>query len=233
MPASPPLAVLLAAALLPAPRQSKPVLQDVATPAIPRLGELNPLVVEVLRRYPTDGTHTYHWPKTGGWKGCTKDLEYAGELLCAGDPQKRAYCCGLTFEVFLDAWRLWCQRNARPWRIRDLDLARVRALQGQWFGSEADKSCMRTALCDNQLGVRITDLEDALPGDFVQLWRHDKSGHSVVFLAWLREGKTITGLRYWSTQDATKGIGEREERFGTEGRSLDRAQFWLVRAGGR
>ena len=33
-----------------------------------------------------------------------------------GDDDGRAYCCGLTFEVFVDAWRVWCQRNGRPWR---------------------------------------------------------------------------------------------------------------------
>lgn len=81
--------------------------------------------------------------------------------------------------MFLDAWRLWCLRNARPWRIRDLDLDGVRRLHRQWFGSAEDSSCLHTALVDNDLGSRVTKWEDARPGDFVQLWRVNGSGHSV------------------------------------------------------
>ena len=69
------------------------------------------------------------------------------------------------------------------------------------------------------------------PGDFVQLWRHDGSGHSVIFLDWVRDGEALVGLRYWSTQTTTNGIGEAVERFGTEGRAIDRAAFHLCRPG--
>src|SRR5690606_3229347 len=69
--------------------------------ALPASGELNAHVLTALRAYPTDGTHRYHWPKSGSWKGNTKDLEYAGTVFERGDPEQRAYCCGLTFEVFL------------------------------------------------------------------------------------------------------------------------------------
>ncbi|MBK8975558.1 MAG: hypothetical protein IPM29_06500 [Planctomycetes bacterium] len=200
---------------------------------VPAPGELNPIVLELLRAYPTDGTHPYHWPKTGTWKGCTKDLEYGGQLLCEGDPEGRAYCCGLTFEVFLDAWRIWCQRNARPWRIAALDLEGVRRLQQQWFGSSSDPSCLHTALVDNRLGLRVTDRTDARAGDFVQLWRANGSGHSVVFLGWERSGGELVGMRYWSTQGATRGIGERTEWFDERGgdRRLDPARLWICRVG--
>jgi hypothetical protein len=199
---------------------------------VPRPGELNEYVLEVMRRYPTDGTHAYHWPKqANGWRGCTRDLDYAGERLCAGDAQGRCYCCGLTFEVFLEAWQLWCQRTGRPWRIGDLDLRGVRRLQSQWFGSAEDTTCLRTALVDNALGARVTDWEQARAGDFVQLWRRNGSGHSVVFLAWVREQGRIVGLRYWSTQPATDGIGERVEYFDRGAGGIDRERFYLCRVG--
>lgn len=210
---------------------------DLDTVVVPRLGEFNDIVLETLARYPADGTHTYHWPKSGSWKGCTKDLEYAGAIVCEGDEQGRAYCCGLTFEVFLDAYRTWCARNARPWRIKDFGLKGVRRLQSQWFGSAADPSCVYTALVSNDLGVRIEDWNQARPGDFVQLWRHSGSGHSVVFLGWERKQKEIVGLRYWSTQTATDGIGERTEWFDQRGivngkdRRLDRERIWICRVG--
>jgi hypothetical protein len=204
---------------------------DQATPAGPAAGELNDLVLEVLRGYPTDGTHPYHWPKSGGWKGCTRDLAYAGELLAAGDPQGRAYCCGLTFEVFLEAWMRWCRRELRPERILDSDLARVRRIQSLWFGSRDDPTCLQRALVANGIGVALDDPEAARPGDFVQFWRNDGSGHSVVFLAWVRGGRSIAGLRYWSTQAATNGIGERTERIGPGPREVDRARIHIARAG--
>jgi hypothetical protein len=246
------LPMILAALLLPsmAPAQGKskqPPAADAVVPAprsasVPSPGELNPVVLEVLRRYPTDGSHDYHWPRSGDeakWRGCTKDLRYDGELLSAGDAKGRAYCCGLTFEVFLDAWMLWCERTERPQRISGLKLADVRRLQTQWFGSAKDRSCMRTALVDNQLGIEITDWEQARAGDFVQLWRTDGSGHSVVFLEWVRSGskKEIVGMRYWSTQKSTKGIGERVEMFAAPGETatkpalVRRDELWICRVG--
>ena len=213
--------------------------RDAAAVAIPAAGELNPIVMEVIARYPTDGTHRYHWPKQGGWKGNTKDLEYGGQVFAAGDPDGRCYCCGLTFEVLLDAWRVWCARNGRPWRIGDLDVAGVKKLQGQWFGSAADRSCLHTALVENDLGFRIDDWKDAQPGDFVQLWRANGSGHSVVFLGWERdadrEDAPITGIRYWSTQGATDGIGARSESFEASAgrRRVLRDELWLCRVGDR
>ena len=206
-----------------------------AAAAVPAPGELNPLVIEVLRRYPTDGTHRYWWPRGGEaakWRGCTKDLEYGGEVIAAGDAQGRCYCCGLTFEVLLDAWRLWCERAERPFRIDRMMAADVRRLQTQWFGSAKDRTCVRTALVENALGFEVEDWHDARPGDFVQLWRTNGSGHSVVFLEWVREAEEIVGIRYWSTQKATAGIGEREERFARQGHAGVRAdELWLCRVG--
>jgi hypothetical protein len=202
---------------------------------VPRAGELNPFVLAVVKSYPADGTHTYYWPKgeaDKGWKGCTKDLRYRGRLLARGDAKQRAYCCGLTFEVFLEAWMRWCKATKRKAVIKDFDLAAVRKLQAQWFGSAADKTCLRTALCDNGLGERIVEREAAQPGDFVQLWRSNGSGHSVVFLGWQRESGQIVGIRYWSTQKRTNGIGTVVERFATKelpGALAD--QTWICRVG--
>jgi hypothetical protein len=51
----------------------------------------------------------------------------------------------------------------------------------------------------------------------VQLWRWSGSGHSVIFVNWVRdENQQITGMRYWSSQRATNGIGYRTEYFGQE-----------------
>ncbi|HMS17988.1 MAG TPA: hypothetical protein PKA37_14185 [Planctomycetota bacterium] len=200
-------------------------------PAIPASGTLNKIVIEVLRAYPTDGTHAYHWPKEGSWKGCTKDLMYRGQVLAKGDPKKRAYCCGLTFEVFLQSWLQWCERSGHESSVAGLGLEGLRQLQSQWFGSKEDPTCHQTAMLKNGIGHVVENWEEALPGDFVQLWRNNKSGHSVIFLEWVREGKEIVGLKYWSTQPSTKGIGERVERFGAGKQDMDRSKFYLCRLG--
>lgn len=210
----------------------------------PRVGPaadeaLNPWVLAVVRSYPTDGTHRYHWPKDepgrpAPWRGNARTLHYAGEVLSAGDPEGRCHCSGLTFEVFVQAWLAREQQAGRPARVGTLDLAGMRRLQQQWFGSPADLSTLRTALVENGLGVQLLDLEQARAGDFVQLWRHDGSGHAAVFLAWERDAAgAIAGVHYWSTQRSTDGIGERSERFGPGGRDLRRDRLWLCRAGPR
>ena len=49
-------------------------------------------------------------------------------------------------------------------------------------------------------------------GDLVQVWRSNRSGHSVVFSNFLKspEGKNI-GICYWSSNQSTDGYGERCE----------------------
>lgn len=219
----------LAGALL-AQQPSKPA------PRVPALGALNARIVEVLRSYPTDGTHTYHWPKSGSWGGNTKDLHYGGELFSAGDPEKRCYCCGLTFEVFLEAYRAWCSAEKCAFELPGIpDVAALKAFRQRWFGALGEKKTMQDALVTAKLGTAIAKLDDAEPGDFVQLWRNDGSGHAVIFLGWERDPKTkaITALRYWSTQKSTNGIGERTETIGAGKKDIDRAQLYLARVGVR
>jgi len=200
-----------------------------AKPPVPKSGDFNAHVLAIVDTYPTDGTHRYHWPKTGTWIGTTRKLVYAGEVLAEGDPQGRCHCSGLTFEVFLRAWERRCKAADRPYRILDWDLAQVRRFRTQWFGTSGDRATLHTALTKNGLGHRITDWEKAKPGDFVQLWRHGGSGHSCIFRGWTRdEDGTIVGLRYWSTQKSSKGIGERTEPLA----KLKRDELYVVRVGG-
>jgi len=204
-------------------------------PTLPETTAFHEHVRAVMATYPQDGTHGYHWPRPddGSWLGFTRTILYAGEILGRGDPQGRCHCSGLTLEVFLRAWERWCTAKGRPYRILDLDLAGVRRFQRQWFGTSGDRATLCTALVENGLGFRVTDREAARKGDFVQLWRHSGSGHSCVFLDWVREDGRIVGLSYWSTQRATNGIGEREERFGEDGSSVKADELYVVRVGRR
>ena len=79
-------------------------------------------------------------------------------------------------------------------------------------GDKAESNCA-AAIERFGFGRRIRDLEEAEPGDFMDLNRADGSGHTVVFFGWLRGSGRIIGLRYWSSQRSTKGIGYNAEYF--------------------
>lgn len=185
-------------------------------PAVPTPEAFTRLVRQVMRGYPTDGTHRYWWPrgkKSGGWAGNTRDLRYGGQLFSRGDPHGRAYCCGLTFEVFFRAWQRWAEQQQVPFRIGGLDRDGLLALRKRWFCGGTGRRGPLDALLPLRLGVQIRDPREARPGDFVQLWRRNKSGHSVIFLGWVRRGGKRVGIRYWSTQRSTNGIGVQTESF--------------------
>ena len=196
------------------------------------------LVRKILSGYPADGTHSYWWPRgeaVKGWAGNTRDLRYQGRLFSPGDPKGRCYCCGLTFEVFFRAWRAWCRKRKRPFRVDRLDFQGLKAFRAHWFGSNGDLECVGGAIPAWGLGFSVPPLE-ARPGDFVQFWRIPRkgrraSGHSVIFLAWIRDGKNRPrALRYWSTQGATRGIGFRQEPVGVPG-GVDLSRVYAARVG--
>jgi len=198
---------------------------------IPKEGELNPHVLRVFDSYPKDGSHGYWWPKGSAWEGTTRDLVYLGKKIASGDSEKRSYCSGITFEVFFRAYEEWCAEKKEPFRIGRLNAATIGDFRRAWYGSDGDRRCIYHALVDFELGTAVEKREEAKPGDFVQFWRHNGSGHSVIFLEWKRKGREIVGLRYGSTQGATNGIGVHTENFGDRGRAIDPAQVYLVRVG--
>ncbi len=191
----------------------------------------NDTVLEILKRYPTDGSYGYWWPRGSDWEGTTQDLVYEGKKIATGDPKKRSYCCGLTFEVFFRAYEKRCADRGRPFKIGELGASELHEMRLRWYGASSNgdrkKLCLE-ALTSYGLGKAISRLEDARAGDFVQLWRKDGSGHSVIFLAWETRGGTITGITYWSTQNSTKGIGRNTEKFGDK-KGVDRDHLYVVR----
>jgi hypothetical protein len=192
---------------------------------------LNSYVLEIIRAYPTDGTHRYWWPKGGAYDGVTEDLVYQGEVVARGESEGRTYCCGLTFEVWLRACERWHEARVRKGdlRIGDLDARGLKRLRGDWYCARGGLKGPEDALVPGGFGVKVVKPEDARPGDFVQLWRKSGSGHSVVFMGWEVERGEITGMRYWSTQKSTQGIGYRTERFAGKA-GLDRERLHIVRA---
>lgn len=188
------------------------------------LPEFNKIVLEVIKKYPTDGTHQYWCPKRGegSYSGSTRDLYLCGKRVMTGEPQKRTYCCGLTLEVFLVSYEKWLEKHGGE-NASLISPDNWQRFQRLWFVENTNGPGPSASLEEFHLGHTI-EPDMALPGDFVQLWRTPKegkkvpTGHSVIFLNWVRDkADKIEGMHYWSTQEGTNGISERTEYFGLNG----------------
>jgi hypothetical protein len=155
--------------------------------------------VAVARTFPDGGG--YEWK--GG--GVPEDVLFDGKTLLA--KSKATYCSGFTFAV---AMKAATERGL----LKNKTIEQVRGFQKDWYGATKESGETQCAYALEKLGIgKQVAIKDAKPGDFLQLWRTNKSGHSVVFLDWVTDGGRPIGLKYRSTQTSTKGIGDRTEYF--------------------
>lgn len=194
---------------------------------VAELPEPNASIIRMVLEYPTDGTHTYWWPRAGegSYDGSTTDVLVNGALAMKGESEQRTFCCGLTLEVY------YRYLNGRPDLREKLSQDQYSEFKKDWFCREIFSPGPEDALRNFKLGVKITDLNAARPGDFVQLWRNNKSGHSVIFVNWIADAHgNKLGFRYWSTQKSSNGIGYQSEYFGDEPRAVDEKHLSIARA---
>jgi len=181
--------------------------------------------LEIAKSYSDGGGYNRQWKGSGS----PDAIVYSGTTILA-QHDGGTYCCGYTFAVAMQAAterRLLAGKTA----------AEVKAFQKQWYGAVEETREKQSPQAMENLGIgrEILDFEEARPGDFVQLWRTNKSGHSVVFLDWVRDEGEIIGIRYRSSQGSTDGIGNLTEYFsdakGKQGR-VDRERTYLGRMNG-
>lgn len=179
---------------------------------LPKLPEPNRSIVILLLQYPASGQHTYWWPRKGeeSYDGSTTDVILNGRIVMRGEQKTRTFCCGLTLEVF---YKYLHSQAALTEQIAQENFDEFKRY---WFCREIFSPGPLDAMTTYSVGIAVENPEDALPGDFIQIWRQNKSGHSVIFVNWLRDTQgNRVGLQYWSTQPATNGIGFHSELFGT------------------
>lgn len=189
----------------------------------PELPAFNKAILALIEEYPTDGTHGYWWPRGGesNYDGVSADQFLMGQKVMDGEAEKRTFCCGLTLEVFVKAYDAWLAANPDV-KNSPVTPENWQEFQRLWFVENSNGPGPSAALERFNIGRQI-EAAEALPGDFVQIWRtkNDRgrmSGHSVVFLDWIRnDAGKIVGMRYWSTQPSTEGINENVEYFGPLG----------------
>jgi hypothetical protein len=118
-------------------------------------------------------------------------------------------------------------------KLDGFDVSTVKKLQQNWYGSNDASAETQCLMALEKLGLgKGVKLEDAKAGDFVQFWRNNKSGHSVIFLGWVKDnaGK-IAGIKYRSTQKLTDGIGDRTETIGDGEKDINLKRVYVVRLG--
>lgn len=209
------LALSMGTAGFPAEAEPTPIapkIQDLKTYEGREIPAFNQLVLQVLKEYPTDGSHGYWWPRSGesDYDGVSRDIFLKGIRVLKGEEEQRTFCCGLTLEVFMEAYNRWVEKHGEPRGTAALQPQEMAKFKADWFVRDLNGPGPSAALENFNLGKEVP-LEEALPGDFVQIWRQPKegkefhSGHSVIFLDWERnEAGEPTGIVYWSTN---KGIG--------------------------
>ena len=128
-------------------------------------------------------------------------------------------CTTASYTVFLMALEELKSQNKLPAHINLEELKSTRSEGWNYFNNMA-----RPDLAMFELGIgsgrtlNPSDIESCSTkdwprgGDFVQLWRENGSGHSVVFSDYLKndEGKVV-GLCYWSSNLETRGLDHRCE----------------------
>jgi hypothetical protein len=178
-------------------------------------------VLEIAQSFKEGGG--YIWE---GGSGAPRAIEFDGQTIVKAQ-EKGTYCSGFTFSVVMQAA---AERGLLEGKTADA----VRRFQKEWYGVPKDAAEKQCALAVERLGIgrHVKDLEDARPGDFVQIWRTNKSGHSVVLVELVRERGRIIGLKYRSSQKSTDGVGDRVEYFAdVEGRGgkMDRSRTYVAR----
>ncbi len=161
----------------------------------------NPTVLKLIDHMPTGGG--YVWESTG----VPHTILHDGQVILKKTTAAGTYCSGVTFTVAMEAAK-------RAGLIKSFAFDDIKQFQRDWYGTTDVSAETQCVFAMQRLGIRhAVEHDDAQPGDFVQFWR-GKSGHSVVFLAWVtdRQGQRI-GLKYWSSQTATDGIGVHTEYF--------------------
>ena len=148
-------------------------------------------VVEIARAFPDGGG--YEWKGTG----VPEDICFNNKVILAKG--KATYCSGFTFAVAMKA-------AGERGLLKSKSIQQVQVFQKEWYGATKDSGETQCAYAIEKLGIgKRVDIKDAKPGDFLQLWRTNKSGHSVVFLEWVTDAGRPIGVKYRSTQTFDQG----------------------------
>ncbi len=200
-------------------------------------GSLNPYVLRVVEAYPLDGSYPYHAnfkePEYDIYNGVTQDMWYRGYVVAKAYPDgsRCSYCCGLTFEIFVRAMKLRnMAKGLDPDDFNGMSFHDLFNLLQLWY-IEGKGDSPQGGIVAYGLGRAITDFEHARPGDFADYSCTPPGGHSVIFIAWVRdEAGTPVGFKYFSS-NLGSGVGYQAARFSDRGGRVLRDTLRIARVG--
>ena len=181
-----------------------------------RAQDINCLVLEEAERQHGGG---YNWSSTGVYQ----DL-ILGQHKFMSKSKSGTYCSGYTFNVAFETLK---RLDVLP----DSLSPKIKRFQHVWYGIPAESMETQGVLALEEMGGGCSkSLKEASPGDFVQFWRNNNSGHAVIFIDWIKNEKSeIIGLTYRSSQKQTNGIGVRTESIGYGTKDINPKRIYIAR----
>lgn len=158
--------------------------------------------------------------------GVPEDIYFDGVRILRRSRDGSSYCCGFTFLI---AIRVAEQRGL----LKNKAAFEVARFQQECYGtskSSAERQLVM-ALENLKIGKAIRPGE-ARPGDFIVYHRNFHSGHSAIFLDWLRRDGGVIGFKFRSSQNWTLGVADDVEYFVGSGHpdaSVDPNRFYVGR----
>ena len=99
----------------------------------------------------------------------------------------------------MQAWQTLDTERNGDGTINGMDVDELYLFREDWYVEQVWGAGVVDAVKIWGIGEEITNWEDALPGDPIQFWRSQYSGHNALFVDWLRNDiGEIVGVEYWS-----------------------------------
>jgi len=207
--------------------RATPVLDD-------KEKSLNPYVLKIIDSYPIDGSYPYRCKplEYDLYNGVSQNLWYKGRVVAKTHPNgtRCSYCCGLTFEILYRAMQFRnIQKGLDPDDFNGMSFHDLFNLLQLWY-IEGEMDSPQKGIEYYGLGKKITNWEEAKAGDFCDISRNNSTGHSIIFINWIRDkNKKIIGMKYFSSNSS--GVGYGREYFSDTGGKVLRNWVRLARVG--
>ena len=198
-------------------------------------GNLNEYVLAALNRNAAKYKSVIVTPseKIARTMGISEDIVYQGQRVIRSDNPGFAHCSGITLQAYMDACTLYAESFDKDphFSLGEMSPSQIEPFRKDFYGFDGNQRTLVDALLKRELGREMRNIDDAIPGDFVQFWRNSGTGHCGVLLDFQRnaEGK-IQGIHYWSVQIKNNAnpnyepIGEHVSTF------IDEGRIYIVRA---
>lgn len=159
--------------------------------------------------------------------GVSEDVYFLDKKVASAATEPCLYCVGFIFEMYMKALKKYMVEKGLK-KIGNLDEKNINEFRKTFYGTKSRKTCVE-ALTTYRLGVEVPDISQAEPGDLIQFWRHNGTGHCVILTRLEKDLDGIRGFSYWSAQGTTNGVSHKKELFVQFGGQVDPLQTYIVR----